>query len=89
MISCLLHIYLYFFNKHAEVFGQKAIINIILSKLPEKKCFLDSSGGKVSACSAGDLDSIPGLGRFPGEGKAAHSSILAWKIPWMEEPHRL
>ena len=24
--------------------------------------------GKESACNAGDLDSIPGLGRFPGEG---------------------
>ena len=24
--------------------------------------------GKESACSAGDLGSIPGLGRFPGEG---------------------
>ena len=28
----------------------------------------DGSDGKVSACSAGDLGSIPGLGRFPGEG---------------------
>ena len=27
------------------------------------------SAGKKSACSAGDLDSIPELGRFPGEGK--------------------
>ena len=25
--------------------------------------------GKESACNAGDLDSIPGLGRSPGEGK--------------------
>ena len=24
--------------------------------------------GKESACNAGDLSSIPGLGRFPGEG---------------------
>ena len=24
--------------------------------------------GKVSACNAGDLGSIPGLGRFPGKG---------------------
>ena len=24
--------------------------------------------GKASACKAGDLGSIPGLGRFPGEG---------------------
>ena len=27
-----------------------------------------SSFGKKSACSEGDLDSIPGLGRSPGEG---------------------
>ena len=25
--------------------------------------------GKESACNAGDLGSIPGLGRSPGEGK--------------------
>ena len=25
-------------------------------------------------------------GRSPGEGMATHSSILAWKIPWTEEP---
>ena len=24
-----------------------------------------------------------------GEGNATHSSTLAWKIPWMEEPGRL
>ena len=28
-----------------------------------------SSAGKESACSVGDLGSIPGLGRSPGEGK--------------------
>ena len=27
------------------------------------------SAGKESACSAGDLGSIPGLGRSPGDGK--------------------
>ena len=34
--------------------------------------FLDfpcDSAGKESACNAGDLDWIPGLGRSPGEGK--------------------
>ena len=30
--------------------------------------------------------SIPGLGRFPGVSNGNHSSILAWKIPWPEEP---
>ena len=33
--------------------------------------------------------SIPDLGRFPGEGIATHSSILAWTIPCTEEPGRL
>ena len=30
--------------------------------------FLGGSDGKESACNAGDLDSIPRLGRSPGEG---------------------
>ena len=30
--------------------------------------FPDGSDGKASAYNAGDLGSIPGLGRFPGEG---------------------
>ena len=29
----------------------------------------------------GDLGLIPGLGRYPREGKGYHSSILAWRIP--------
>jgi len=38
--------------------------------------------GKESACNSGDLGSIPGLGRPPGEGNGYDSSILAWRIPW-------
>ena len=41
---------------------------------------------KESACNAGYLDLIPGLGRSPGEGMATHSSIFAWRSPWTEEP---
>ena len=40
--------------------------------------------------SAGDVRDVgltPGLGRSPG--KEIHSSILAWEIPWTEEPVRL
>ena len=33
-----------------------------------------------------DFSSIPGSGRSLQEGMATHSSILAWKIPWTEEP---
>ena len=31
--------------------------------------FPSGSDSKESACNAGDLGSIPGLGRLPGEGK--------------------
>ena len=44
-----------------------------------------SSVGQESACNAGDLGLISGLGRSPG-GDATHSSTLAWRIPWTEEP---
>ena len=48
--------------------------------------FPSGAEGKESACSAGDLGSTPGLGRTPGEGNAAHSSTLAWRISWTQEP---
>ena len=35
----------------------------------QRKGFPCCSAGKESACSVGDLDSIPGLGRSPGKGK--------------------
>ena len=42
---------------------------------------------KVIPASAGDVGSVPGLGRSPGvQEVATHSSILAWRIPWTEEP---
>ena len=47
---------------------------------------LGGSDGKESTRNAADLGSIPGSGRSPGEGMAAHSSILAWRIPWTGEP---
>ena len=43
----------------------------------------------MSACNAGDQ--VRSLGREdPLEREmATHSSILAWRIPWMEEPDGL
>ena len=45
--------------------------------------------GKKLLAIAGDAGSIPGSGRSPGEEKATHSSILAWKSPWTEQPGML
>ena len=33
-----------------------------------------------------DVGSIPELGRSLEVGMATHSSILAWRMPWTEEP---
>ena len=32
---------------------------------------------------------IPGLGKSPEVEMATHSNVLAWKIPWTEEPGEL
>ena len=42
---------------------------IMVSHLSKVFHFLNSSVGKESACNEGDLGSIPGLRRSPGEGK--------------------
>ena len=47
------------------------------------------SDSKVSAYNARDLGSIPGLEDLLEKEMATHLSILAWKIPWTEEPDRL
>ena len=36
--------------------------------------------------SAGDIGSIPGLGRFLGEGNGYPLQYSCWGIPWTEEP---
>ena len=60
-------------------------MSIHRNKLP----WLLNDKKKKCDCQVGDVGSIPGSGRSPGEGMATHSSILACKIPWTEEPGRL
>ena len=55
-----------------------------------QSCYLEGfnsgSDGKESACNAGATGLILGSGRSPGGGNDYHSSVLAWEIPWTEEP---
>ena len=44
------------------------ISKILVTKCVMNMDFPGSSGSKESASNVGDLDSIPGLGRSPGEG---------------------
>ena len=60
-----------------------------LSSSRSRKCSeasLVAQTVKNQPVNAGDPGSISELGRFPGEGNATHSSILAWRISWTEEP---
>ena len=55
-------------------------------------CLRDFPGGsevKVSAWNAGDLDWSLGQEDPLEKEMATHSSTLAWRIPWREEPGRL
>ena len=51
--------------------------------------FPDDSDTQESACNAGDLGLIPGWEDPLEKETATYSSILAWRIPWIEEPDRL
>ena len=50
------------------------------------RTLIGSSAGPESVCSTGDLGSIPGQEDPLEKEMATHSSILAWRIPWTEEP---
>ena len=45
-------------------------------------------GDKESACQSWRLRHgfNPWVGMIPGEERATSGSILAWKVPWTEEP---
>ena len=51
----------------------------------ESESFPCGSAGEESACNLGDLGWEDPLEK----GKATFSSVLAWRIPWTEEPGRL
>ena len=48
--------------------------------------FSGGSNSKQYSGNEGDVGSIPESGRSPEKGMATHSSILAWRITWTEEP---
>ena len=48
--------------------------------------FPSGSDSKESACNAGELSSIPGSGKSPGEANGCLLQYFAWRIPWTKEP---
>ena len=65
------------------------MVNWLLIRIPRQLGFPGGARDKESACqcrSIRDLGSIPGGEDPPEESMATHSSITAWRIPWIEEP---
>ena len=71
-----------FLQKYKDHLGKK-------QRLVNNMGFLDSSNGKESVSNVGGLDSVLVSGGSLEKEIATHSSILAWRIPWTEEPGML
>ena len=86
-IQTLRHRYIvaFSFNMPQTEYPSRPMHSVMIWPLP-----LDPTPGgsdrKESACIVGDLSLIPELGRSLEKGMATHSSILAWTIPWAEDP---
>ena len=58
----------------------------LLKAISPIESFPGGSDGKESACDVGDPGLIPGQEDPLEKEMATHSYILAWRIPWTEEP---
>ena len=67
----------------------KAIIFALLFPKFPLRNFPGGSAGKESACNAGDLSSIPGWGRSPGEGNGNPLQYACLENPKDREPDGL
>ena len=72
-----------------SLFWASAVCGRNSGRLEDRLSQCVGSVGKESTGNAGDLGSIPGSGKSPGEGNATQSSILAWEITETEEPSSL
>ena len=65
--------------------------NMIIFSYIHISCYMSigfpcGSDGKESACNAGNLGSISGLGRSPGGGNGNPLQYSCLKNPWIEKP---
>ena len=61
------------------------VVKMVLS-LCGLRGFPGGSDGRASVCNEGEPGLIPRSEDLLEKEMATHSSILAWKIPWVEEP---
>jgi len=84
-----IYLYFYVFNDIYQFFPGRCyllFVWLILGYSWTSQVMLVIKSLPANARDTGDVGLIPGLGRSLEEGMATHSSILAWRIWWTEEP---
>ena len=80
-------------NQGLDLGGQKWSLGSLpfLVRTENNICFGEGSQEHCSACNAGDLGLIPGLGRSPGEGEGTGNPLQysCQILPWTESPGEL
>ena len=72
---------------HALLYLYLIYISSLVRKTKIDLAYLNKGkGGKESACNTGDLGSIPGSERSPGEGTGNLLQCSCLENPWTEEP---
>ena len=86
---------LHWISQHGSCPGEESLLGSIRRVLRGHSHFYEESYPRVvlvvknPPASAGDIRDmglIPGLEDTLEEGMTTHSNILAWRIPWTEEP---
>ena len=89
----LYHVWLYITFLFAFTEWKLSLDTVYISKFKNSlnifKSFPNGSMVKSLPANTEDTGLISGLGISPGEGNGTYSSILAWKLPWTQEPGRL
>ena len=77
------------FYRLYSITGYYKIMGIIHLLCSISLLFMYLVAHKVEFANAGDLSSIPGSGRSPGEGNGNPLQYSCLENPWTEEPGRL
>ena len=71
------------YKDKTKLAGRQKNVNFTLDRADTGEW--SGSVGKESACNAGDLGSIPGMGRSLGERNVNPLQYLSWSISWIDE----
>ena len=78
--------YYVLYELYSHVFPQQSVTWEVYSKEFRLPRWLSDKNPPANAGDAGDMSSVPRQEDPLEKGMATHASIIAWEIPWTEEP---